>query len=442
MAEYVTQSVVVLVLPAVLSPQAFGMYRQVLAYSAVAGLFHFGLLNGYYKRISSSLDGNSVCSRDRAVRKMLLLILAIISAPVCTTAVLINDDWESRFVIFAIVLNIGLLNFQTFHHYTWMARSKMRPYVAVSLLSKIALIGAVLLVGVVESFSPISVVYVLLGPLLMSVLIYEIIWRSHSANLGACNLGDSIFDIKSGWPILKVSAQIGLACAFDKILISSVAPREVFSSYALAFSVSGFFAIAADATANVIAPYFLRTSFKTAEKTIIRKFQISIVWLAGASCFITQFVVATIFPTYSKAGEFALVAGLYAPIIVFLKSYVSPRLLIEEGARKAQKVVGICTLSVLSVSVVAWEVTNSVLQTGAVCLVVLLFMALAIAYKLSDDLETRRERFVSNLNLVACLGAILVSAQINSPKIGMLSYGLIAGASICVQLRRASLVAR
>jgi O-antigen/teichoic acid export membrane protein len=426
MAEYVTQAALVLVLPWALAPQTYGMYRQVMAYAAVAGFFHFGLLNGYYSRICAERGDEIGSEQNRAVRHLLLLITTITGAVCLGIVWLIVKDWQERLVAVMVVITIGLINLQTFHQYTWLGRSIMRPYVIISLITKVILMGSVLSVFKLNGSPPVLIIAVLLAPLLVNVASYEGVWRACTSGTATPNLRMSIADLRAGWPIFQNTALIAFASGFDKILLGTVVPHAAFASYALAFTVSGFFAIAADAVSNAITPLLTGSKAAETETRIINEVQMLVIWLAGGAFFATGIAIDQFFPSYSGAKRFIFIAGLHAPVVVFLKAYITPQFLIDGSLRPARTVVRAGAATIIAGSMVVWATTQSLVVTASLWLLLLLAMTVAMAFCLPENPSSTTTRRWPIINLALCLAAVSLTAQVASPLIGFGYYALVA----------------
>ena len=420
-----TQAGLVLVLPWALAPQSYGMYRQVIAYTAVAGFFHFGLLNGYYRRICAEHGDGLGSEQDRAVRQLLLLITATTAAVGLGLAWLFTNQWQERLVAVIIVLNVGLLNLQTFHHYTWLGRSTMRPYVTISLLTKVILVGAVWCAFKLHDAPSVLIIAVLLAPLAVNVATYEAVWRSRTSRATAPALRLSVADLKAGWPILQNTALIAFATGFDKILLGTVVPHATFASYVLAFTVSGFFAIGADAISTAITPLLTKSQAAVTETRIIDEVQTLVIWMAGGAFFVTVIAIERLFPAYAGATNFALIAGLHAPLVVFLKAYINPHFLIDGSLRPARAAVRLGAATIIGGSIMAWVATESLVLTASLWLLLLLAMAVAIAFWLPEKPASTTTPRGAIMNLGLCLAAVGLTAQVTSPLWGLGLYALV-----------------
>jgi O-antigen/teichoic acid export membrane protein len=326
-ADFIFSIVSNLAVPFVATRSEFANYRTLVLYSTYAGLFHFGLLSGFYLyvvgRPRRAIDQDVVAKVRRTLASLLVVVLPI--AFMVLNMVLQHPD---TFLIWAIVISWGTINFITLHNYLFLGTNGFRPYAFVNLISRAT---AILLMGyfvVSRTATTHNLILAFLLPSFVALALYALIeWLGRRRHFYDLNEQDTTVGLKL-WELWRrgIVLQLANVCVLllftvDNLLVSVLFGTVEFASYSFAFGLTSVIYLAIDGLAVATAPYVAKLLHDKTRKMDVSYFSATIlIWFAPLSYWGGRLLISAFFPQYTAAIPLLLFFSAALPFGAFIRS--------------------------------------------------------------------------------------------------------------------------
>ena len=246
-------TIVIFVIPRLVSVEDFGYWRVFLLYSGYAGLLHFGLIEGALLSWAGKPFGVIRPALRRSLKFIFIQQVALLATGTLFCLTLLRPKYW--LVSIAVLLFAALQNITTLLLYALQAT---REFGAVGIAVSIPSGGFLILVIIcyflkIADYRTLVVSYLLGWTFLLLFLWNRLQPLKSSAGVAARSIGKQL--IVSGWPIMLANLAYGVVQSADKIVVNATASIYGFAQYTLAASVMSVPIAAIAAVSRVFFPH-------------------------------------------------------------------------------------------------------------------------------------------------------------------------------------------
>lgn len=256
-ASLLVSIVTALLVPKMLGVEGFGYWQLFIFYCSYSGLFLFGLNDGCYL-INGGMDRASI--DQRSINTQLLvgtIILSLSTTIICSVALLLIEDLDRLFVVFAFALYTLLSGVTVFLGYTFQAMNETRLFSFSTILDRCSFaVPLVVFVLVQQSDFHLYVIAYLAA---RTVSLLYCCWNARDIlRAGYYSVDEGISQsIKSmcvGCKLMFANVADMLILGFGRFLIDSVWGVEAFGKVSLSISLVNFFIMFVTQASMVMFP--------------------------------------------------------------------------------------------------------------------------------------------------------------------------------------------
>ena len=232
----VFNTLMVFLIPRVVSVEEYGYWRLFLLYAGYVGFLHFGFVDGALLQWA----GRTLEAIHHDVGpswKYLVLQHAAVILPLCAILGVVPRVPGHIRILCGGVLVLGvIINSVTLLQYSLQAARVFRPVAIAAAVSPGAFV-ALVFISRLRSAPTANELMVLYGVAWMLVLLY--LWARVRPRLGSSSesswrLGKKLTAV--GWPVVLANTAFGLVQSTDRLVVSSALPIDDFAQYSLAAS--------------------------------------------------------------------------------------------------------------------------------------------------------------------------------------------------------------
>lgn len=309
-----------LFLPRILGLTEYGYYQLYLFYIPYVSFLHFGWPDGIYLKYG----GEEYSKLDKKYFKeqfYSLLLLQIFLSIVFLVILYINTriEFEEKFIFFAVILNIILLNIRTFLLFILQMTNKMKEYSRIVIIDRLIFASIIVCLLLLREdqflYYVVADLIAKLISLIMSVMECKSIIYTDRLKFK--------INFKEGWLNIKVGINIMLAHIAALFIIGVIRfgiqnrwGIETFGKISLTLSLSNILMVFISAISLALFPLLKRTNESSYDKTYLQIKTILMPLILGSLLlyFPMSYVLDKWLPAYTESVKYM---AIVFPVIVF-----------------------------------------------------------------------------------------------------------------------------